>query len=260
MENQPIRKAIATVSAVGIVLIVLVLNDRSTWVEPVATILLLCVTAVYVVLTHGALKVAEKQFALLKAQSDRQDQVLLFVDLKVDPPNLKVCVSNLGLSNVLSQSIEVRTSDDLLAKPRIFDVHRIVQYGRTEEIALPGFIQDGECAKDFEFTVHYVGIKDTGSTTPKCFNVVLFDDENDGTPIINIKDGLDAIWMAKCSKCSARWPIDVSGLRSFDVAIARMNQVQRDMTISCADHKSEYMMSDGTIKAAQKKRENRHKL
>ena len=179
MENQPIspiRKPMAAVFAVGIVLIILVFECRSTWVEPVATILLLCVTAVYVVLTHGALKVAEKQFALLKAQSDRQDQVLLFVDLNTDPPKLKVRVSNLGLSNVLIQSIEVRTSDELLAKPRIFDVQRIVQYGRTEAIALPGFIQDGECASDFEFTVRYVGIKDTGSTTPRCFNVVSFND------------------------------------------------------------------------------------
>jgi hypothetical protein len=84
---------------------------------------------------------------------------------------------------------------------------------------------------DFELTVQYVGIKDTGTTTPKCFNVVSFCDEDDKTPVTIIKDGLDAILMARCSNCSGRWPIDVSDLKSFDVAIARMNQLQRDMVI-----------------------------
>jgi hypothetical protein len=181
------------------------------------------------------------------------------VDLGIAPPDLKVLVSNLGLSNVLIQSIAARTSDEL-AKPHIFDVHRIVQYGRTEVIALPSSLYDGESSSDFEFTVHYVGIKGSGSTIPKCFNifslsVVGVDDE---PPIV--KDGLDADWRAICPKCSAGWPIDVSGLKSFDVAIARMNQVQRDMAISCPDHKSNYMMSDETIKAAQKIKEHRRKL
>ena len=61
-----------------------------------------------------------------------------------DPLKLKVRVSNLGLSNVLIQGIVARTSDEP-TKPYTFDLHIIVQYGRTEAIALPGFIHDGEC-------------------------------------------------------------------------------------------------------------------
>jgi hypothetical protein len=54
-----------------------------------------------------------------------------------DPLKLKARVSNLGLSNVLIQSIVARTSDEP-TKPYTFDLHMIVQYGRTEAIALPG--------------------------------------------------------------------------------------------------------------------------
>jgi Ca2+/Na+ antiporter len=276
MENQPISPyrmtIIAAVFVVGIVVFILLFEYRPTWVEPVATVLLVCVTAVYVLLTHDTLKVAEKQFDLLKDQNDRQDQVLLFVDLAIDPPELKVRqlsvrVSNLGLSNVLIQSFKARTSDEP-RKTHTLDLQTIVQSGKTEAIPLPRFLYDWESDSaytDFEFTVHYVGIKETGSTTPKCFNVCSFSaeddyDETSATNVINIKDGLDAIWKAICPKCSVGWPIDVSGLKSFDVVIARMNQVQRDMAISCPDHKSEYMMSDQTIKAAQKKKENRYKL
>jgi hypothetical protein len=250
---------IAAVFVVGIALSILSFEYRSTWVEPVATVFLLCVTTVYVLLTHYTLKVAERQFDLLKAQNDRQDQVLLFVDLEIDPPNLKVRVSNLGLSNVLIQSIVARTSDEL-TKTHIFDLHRIVQSGKTEAIALPSYLYDGESSPDFEFTVHYVGIKGSGSTTPKSFNIFSFsavgaDDEH---PII--KDGLDASWSAICPKCSVGWPIDVSGLKSFAVATARRNQVQEDMALSCPDHKSNYMLTTETIRAAQKKKENRRKL
>jgi hypothetical protein len=125
---------------------------------------------------------------------------------------------------------------------------------------MPGYLYDGESSPDFEFTVRYVGIKGTGSTAPKCFNVFSFaplgvDDE---PPVI--KDGLDANWLAVCPKCNDIWPIDVGGLTSFGVAIARRNQVQEDMALSCPDHKSYYMLSTETIRAAQKKRENRRKL
>jgi hypothetical protein len=81
---------------------------------------------------------------------------------------------------------------------------------------------------------------------------------DDEPPVI--KDGLDANWLAVCPKCNDIWPIDVGGLTSFGVAIARRNQVQEDMALSCPDHKSYYMLSTETIRAAQKKRENRRKL
>src|SRR5271167_134257 len=253
MATQPIRpnrNFIIGVVFVGIAPSFLSFKYHSTWVEPVATVLLVCVTAVYVVFTYEALKVAEDQFKLLKEQNDRQDQVLLFLDLEIDPPNLKVCVSNLGFSNVLIQSIVARTSDEL-TKTHIFDLHRIVESGKTEAIALPSYLYDGESCPDFEFTVHYVGIKGSDSTVPKSFNIfspsaVGADDE---LPIIRY--GLGANWMAICPKCNFGWPIDVSGLKSFAAATARMTKVRQDMTLSCPDHKSEYMMSTGTIRAAQ---------
>jgi hypothetical protein len=257
------RKVVVTaVFVVGIILVILSFVYRYTWVEPIATVLLFCVTAVYVLLTHDTLKVAEKQFELVKDQIDRQDRVLLFVDLEIspsDPTVLKVRVSNLGLSNILVQRVEARTSDDL-KKTHIFDLHRIVESGKTEAIAMPGYLYDGESSPDFEFSVHYVGGKGTGSTAPKCFNVFSFaplgaDDE----PTI-VKDGLDANWVAACPKCNHMWPIDVGGLTSFAVAIARTHQVQEDMAVSCPHHKSDYMLSTETIRVAAAKRENRRKL
>jgi hypothetical protein len=89
------KTTIATVFLIGIVLIAADVTWRPSWIEPVTTILLCCITAVYVFLTDEALQVTQEQFKLLQIQHDREDRVLLFVDLSCEPPHLRLHIFNL---------------------------------------------------------------------------------------------------------------------------------------------------------------------
>jgi hypothetical protein len=71
---------------------------------------------------------------------------------------------------VLVQKILAKSSDDL-DKPQTFDLHKIVESGKTETIPLPQDLWQGDGCTDFEFTVHYIGINGSGATAPKIFNV-----------------------------------------------------------------------------------------
>src|ERR1700683_1687597 len=93
----PDRKAIfAGMFVTGIILIVISVYYRASWVEPVATVLLCCITAVYALFTNDALQITQEQLKLLKTQNDRQDRVLLFVDMSCEPPHLCLHIFNLG--------------------------------------------------------------------------------------------------------------------------------------------------------------------
>jgi hypothetical protein len=251
------RKALLTVVAVtGLALVVL--SFWFAWVSTVATVLVLCVTFAYVLLTHDALQFTHEQLNLLKSQQERQDRVLLFLDLTFEAPSLELRVFNLGLSSFLVQKIIARTSD-AINSPQTYDMHKIVESGKTETIKLPSDLFDGDgLGSDLEFTVHYVGIKDAGSTAPKCFNVFSWD--SDGASGVDIKDGLDAPWIAHCPMCTAWTLIDVHDLKTFQVAEARRKQAGEDMGISCPTHKSEWLLTTEKVQEAQKARENRRKL
>jgi hypothetical protein len=258
MATQPFsRKTIfASVIGTGIVLIIISVYYRSSWVEPVATVLLCCITGVYALFTNDALRVTREQLELLKRQNERQDRVLLFVDLSCEPPLLRLHVFNLGLSGVLVQSIVARSSDDM-DKPQTYDLHKIVASGKTERVDLPRDLWDGEGSTDFEFTVHYVGINGPGSTPAKTFNAFSFGPDDN---FVEIKDGLDAPWYLSCPKCRMPALTDVTGLKTFEVAQARRKQVEEDLALSCGDHKSDWMLTVEKIKEAQKARKNRRKL
>lgn len=258
MDNQlisPNRKTLLAV--VGFFCIVLiVLSLFYTWVTTVAAVLVFLATFAYALLTYESLQVTQDQLKQMKMQNDRQDRVLLFVDLSCAPPHLRLHVFNLGLSGVLVQSIVAKSSDDI-DKPQTYDLHKIVASGQTETVNLPRDLWDGEGGTDFEFTVHYVGINGSGTTTPKSFNVFSWGRDGD---FVTVKDGLDASWHVYCPKCKFSTLMDVGGLKTFEVAQARRKQTEEDLALSCEDHKSDWMLTIEKIREAQKSRENRRKL
>ena len=251
------RKRLLTFAAVvGFGLVVL--SFWYAWVSTVTTVLLLCVTFVYVLLTYDTSRLTHEQFNLLKSQTERQDRVLLFLDLTFAAPNLQLRIFNLGLSSFLVQKIVARTSDDLNS-PQTYDQYKIVESGKTETVTLPRDLFDGEgFGTDFEFTVHYIGINGAGSTSPKSFNVFSWEDGDQGGVVIT--EGLDASWYTYCPKCKGVVLTDVHGLKTLDVAAAPTKQVEEDIAISCPDHKSEWLLTTEKIQEAGKARKNRRKL
>jgi|ERR1700723_587091 len=249
----------AVVIGVGIFLSIIAVYYRSNWVEPVATVFLCCITAVYALFTSDALQITQEQLGLMKTENDRRERVLLFVDLSCAPPHLLLHIFNLGLSGFLVQKIVAKSSDDL-QEPNIFDLHKIVESGKTETIKLPQDLWDGEACTDFEFVAYYIGINGSGSTAPKCFNVFSF--SGLGAPDVppTITDGLDANWYAYCPTCEMPALAVVHGLKTLEAARARRKQVEEDLALSCPNHQSEWMLTPGKVKETQRARENRRKL
>lgn len=220
------------------------------------TAVLVWITHRYLTATEAALTLNREQFDLLKSENERRDRVLLFLDLTFDELRLQLRVFNLGLSSVLVQKIVARAHDELLT-PQTFDKHKIVESGKTETVRLPENFYDVDgVGKDFEFVIHYRGIKDSGTTPPKCFNVFAW---TEGDEVI-VTDGLDAFWYAQCPKCKVFMMTDVHDAKSFDLADARRKQAQEDMALSCPDHRSECFLTPEKVVEAQKARENRRKL
>ena len=236
-----------------------VLGLLSIWrpkATAIGTILLLYVTFEYLLATRDNLDLSQEHFNLLERQMQRQERVYLHFDLINSEAELVLRVSNLGLSNFLLQRVQVRRSD---GADFDYDVHRIVQSGKTENILMSRHLHEGlPFGGDFEFTLTYLGLDGSGKTAPKCFNVFLGMDE---TPA-DVREWLDDIvnWGARCPKCDLPALLNLHGLTTFDEAAARKLKMAEDLGASCPNHRSEFILSDQSIKDRQRARDDQRRL
>ncbi|MGH9728694.1 MAG: hypothetical protein ACRD4V_08910 [Candidatus Acidiferrales bacterium] len=237
----------------------LVLSLASIWrpkATAIGTILLLYVTFEYLLATRDNLDLSQEHFNLLERQMQRQERVYLHFDLIDSDSTLVLRVSNLGLSNFLLQRVQVRRSD---AATFDYDVHRIVQSGKTENIVMSRHLHEGlTFGGDFEFTLTYLGLDGSGKTAPKCYNVFLGTDD---TPV-DVREWLDDIinWGAHCPKCDVPALLNLHGLTTFDDAAARKSKMAEELGASCPNHRSEFILSDQAIKDRQRARDDQRRM
>jgi len=223
----------------------------------IGTILLLYVTFEYLLATRDNLDLSQEHFNLIERQMQRQERVYLHFDLINSEATLVLRVSNLGLSNFLLQRVQARRSDGANFD---YDVHRIVQSGKTENILMSRHLYEGlPFGGDFEFTLTYLGLDGSGKTAPKCFNVFLGLDD-DGP--MDVREWLDDIvnWGAHCPKCDVPALLNLHGLTTFDGASARKLKMVEDLGASCPNHKSEFILSDQAIKDRQRARDDQRRM
>jgi len=242
-----------------VIVAAVVLGLLSIWrpkATAVGTILLLYVTFEYLLATRDNLDLSQEHFNLLERQIEKQERVYLHFDLINSETALVLRVSNLGLSNFLLQRVQVRRSD---AANFDYDVHRIVQSGKTENIELSGDLYQGLAfGGDFEFTLTYLGLDGSGKTLPKCYNVFLGMQD---TPV-DVREWLDDIinWGAHCPKCDVPVLLNLHGLTTFDDAAVRRSKMVEDLGASCPNHKSDFILSDQVIKDRQRARDDQRRM
>jgi len=247
------------VTRVLVILAAVVLALLSIWrpkATAIGTILLLYVTFEYLLATRDNLDLSQEHFNLLERQMQRQERVYLHFDVINSEAELVLRVSNLGLSNFLLQRVQVRRSD---AADFDYDVHRIVQSGKTENIQMSGDLYQGlPFGGDFEFTLTYLGLDGSGKTPPKCFNVFLGSDDSP----TDVREWLDDIinWGAHCPKCDVPTLLNLHGVTTFEGAAARKAKLAEDLGASCPHHKSEFILSDQAIKDRQRARDDQRRL
>lgn len=191
---------------------------------------------------------------LFRRQLQRQERVILYFDLAIKDRSLWLRVSNLGLSNFLLQTAHVRKPD----KPTvIYDIHKVVESGKTERIELPADIyKDEGFGTDLEIIFEYLGLDGIGRTSPKCFNFFLgLHDEP-----VEVKEELDSFWYVRCPNCNVLTVTNVHGLKSFEAAEARKNQLISDLGASCPNHESEWLLTVEQVRAHNEERRRRVRL
>ncbi|HEV2617582.1 MAG TPA: hypothetical protein VGU63_13335 [Candidatus Acidoferrales bacterium] len=242
-----------------VIVAALVLGFASIWrpkATAIGTILLLYVTFEYLLATRDNLDLSQEHFNLIERQMQRQERVYLHFDLINTEAELVLRVSNLGLSNFLLQRVQVRRSD---AVNFDYDIHRIVQSGKTENIEMSSHLYEGMTfGGDFEFTLTYLGLDGSGKTAPKCYNVFLAKDD---TPV-DVREWLDDIinWGAHCPKCDVPALLNLHGLTTFDDAAARKVRMAEELGASCPNHKSEFILSDQAIRDRQRARDDQRRM
>src|ERR1700730_10766811 len=215
---------------VAVGLLLCAASTRYQWPVAMATIGLLYITFEYLLTTRDSLD-------LLRNEAKRREKVFLYFDLGIKEKSLWLRVSNLGLSNFLLQVVHVRKSD----KSEVdYDLHRIVEPGKTEHIRLPdALFKDEGFGTDLEITLKYWGLDEASTTMPKCFAVILglMDTPQE------VKEGLDDFWYVRCPKCNMPGVTKTYGLKTFEAAEKRRTQIADDLATSCPDHKSEFLLT-----------------
>lgn len=242
-------RAIAVSAAVVLSALSIVWPKAAT----VATILLLYVTFEYLLVTRDNLALTQEHLDLFQRQQQRQERVELHFDLVCSDMTVILRVSNLGFSNFLLQRAQVRRPD---ASNFGYDVHRIVESGKTDEVLLPTDLFKGMTfGGDLEITLAYLGLDGSGKTLPKCFNVFL---GMQSAPV-EVTEGLDDAtdWAVNCPKCKVPVLTNVHGLKTFDAAVARKSQLAADLAASCPEHKSEFLLTQDAVKEQQREHSNR---
>lgn len=204
---------------------------RSSNIGTIATILLLLVTFEYVLATH-------ENLGLFRHQLKRQEKVFLDFDLLVVSPKVFIRVSNLGMTNFLVTGMKVHTQDlTEFQRP----AHRVIETGRSELIELPqeAFAKH-PLSVDVEVGLEFVGLDIKGKTEPKVFNISMGLDEVPN----KAQEGLDGLWTVKCPRCGLGGLIVMSldGLKTFDEAFARKQEMETELKDSCPNHKTKWLL------------------
>lgn len=205
-------------------------------VQGIATILLLLVTLEYVLLT-------QENIELFRRQLRRQEKIYVNFELICRNGPLFVRVANLGIANFLVSGIRVRTQD---IREFYFAAQEVVESGKIAELSLPREVCNNHpLTVDLEIVLECVGQDVRGKSEPQVFNVGMALDNIPNS----VKRGFDGLWSIACPRCrealGGLMAMSLAGLKTFDQAFARKNEVLEDFRNSCPNHDSKFLLKMG---------------
>jgi hypothetical protein len=240
-QHRAIRIIAATLAVV-----LCVVSVRYQWAVAVATVVLLYITFEYLLTTRDSLD-------LLRSEARRRETILPYFDLALKDRDVSLRVSNLGLSNFLLQTVDVRKPDKADLH---YDMHRVVESGKTERILFPeSLLKSESLSVDLEIAFQYVGLEGANKVGPKCFSISL--DLNDRP--YAIMEGLDDTWWVQCPKCRAPAGTNIQGITTFEAAEDRRRKLTEDLSNSCPDHTGEFLLTVEDVRAQQQAKKGQHR-
>jgi hypothetical protein len=198
-----------------------------------ATVLLLCITWLYVLTNQDTL-------ALLEQQWSESRRVHLSFGLTVKDERLVIWVANLGSAHSIISRARIRTPSGALEE---FEDHVAVEAGKLEFLPIPeSVLSAAHVTGDLDVSLYYSGPASTGSvsdmTLPHAYNVLLV---NGAAKSVRL--GFHELRPVKCPKCKKSDLIFMrsDGLDSEDEAFQRQRMMEAELERSCPGHSSKWI-------------------
>jgi hypothetical protein len=234
------------VRVVAIPLLIILCMMSFFWprTQSLFTLLVLYVTLEYLIATREYL-------GLFRDHVQKSQRTFLYFNLVARDKLLRLRVSNLGAANCLVESMYVRKQDEASFD---FDVQRVVEAGKTEEVVVPDITyRDEAFSIDLEFTLKFLDLNGSGKTLPRVFNVSM---SMNNTPRQAVEQ-INGVWRVRCPKCRVSVQMKTFGLHNFEETVSRKQQLSDDLRATCPNHLSEWLLTLEDVQAQRLERLNR---
>jgi len=202
-----------------------------------ATILLIGVTREYVRTNQETLK-------LLAAQWEQQHTPTFRFGVKASNGYARVWVANLGVANFMVTKVVVAKKQE---KPLVRHKHRIVTPGHVTGFDLPEELwRDEPIFCDINVKLEYQCFGKEGVSEGRSYNLLVSNGK-----VIKIRKGMGTVWAVNCPKCK-RWDgmaMRTENLTNFEEADARQKQMEEELSATCPEHQSQWMLTMENVKA-----------
>ncbi len=200
----------------------------------IATALLLYVTLEYVLANHQNVK-------LFREQLEHQRRVSLDFGVKAENMQALVWVANLGLANFIVRRVIVRAHHTNTDKQTYVPTELVIPSGKVGTLPIPrGVYEAEELFLDVDISIQYAGLEQPGQTEHRAFSLMV-----NNRVVIDVKEGLHSPWSVGCPKCGKWMGINMQteGLRNFDEAHKREKLLEADLTQTCPNHQSRWILT-----------------
>jgi len=204
------------------------------------TILLLCITWMYVLTNQDTL-------VLLRRQWDESRRVCLNFGLTVEQDQPVIWIANLGLAHFMVSGVRLRTPAGQLEE---FEDHVVVQPGKIEKLCIPERVFSGaHVTGDLDISLHYEGpgvANEKSEMTPaQGYNLLIVQGA-----VKKVRSGFHDLRPVKCPKCKKSDQIFMraEGLKSEEDAFERQRVMEGQLEASCPSHQSQWIFQEHSSK------------
>ena len=206
------------------------------------------VAALLVGITIEYVRTNQSTLKLLRAQWKAQNEIEVKFGLREREGKAQVWVLNYGLANVVLTKITIEFAAGDRQRTTLFK-NMIVASGRKKFFNLPNRLWENiELQQNLQVTAY------CESTTQRFEQAKVYTLSTEHSKVYKIKRGLRGVWTVGCPRCQKFLGICMvtDGLKSFEEARERQKQMEDEVSKSCPQHASDWMLTMEHVRTPEK--------
>jgi len=183
-------------------------------------------------------QLARTNQAILKTLSDDS----YAFGLRQDGPNALLWVANLGHAHIMLHSLYLQSGEAQSSAT----YNEIVQAGHVEEMNVTKQILElTKGAADIDVWFEFISASGTAISSVQTYNILVANGI-----VCRVRSGTYQPRTVECPTCHKSYAMSVTGLARSEDIEARMIEFKADLTSSCPEHHSQYLLKGESVPAS----------